>query len=93
MFLSPGIAAPPDRDSVFDALSMVGDGRLPSNAAMRRIGVTSFLTNTRCAGVPLDQIRAQLGEPVALLPLADAEVVFGFSGGLTYELYDLPAPS
>jgi hypothetical protein len=93
MYLSPGIAAPPDRDSIFDVLNTVSGGRLPSNAEMRRIGVTSFLTNTQCAGVPHDQIRAQLGEPVAQIPLADAEEVFGFSGGLTSELYDLPTRS
>jgi hypothetical protein len=93
LYLSPGIAAPRDRDSMFDALDKVAAGRLPSNAAMRRLGVTSFLTNTQCAGVPRDQIRAQLGAPVARVPLVDAVVVFGFADGLTYELYDLPATS
>jgi hypothetical protein len=89
VFLSPGIAAPRDRDSVFDALNTVAAGRLPSNAELRRLGVTSFLTNTLCAGVPRDRIRAQLGEPVAQIPLENAVGL----PGLTYELYDLPAPS
>jgi hypothetical protein len=84
-----GIAVPPDRDATTRALLMIQEGRMPPDDLLLRIGVTGFLTNTQCAGVPRDEVSDRFGEPYARIALRDGEEL-GLPPGLVYELYDVP---
>jgi hypothetical protein len=88
-FVNLGIAAPDDQDLMIDVLNHVRAGNLPDDDVLRASGVTSFLTNTQCGGVPRAELAARFGPPVAVVPLGDEEEL-GLPPGLVYELYDLP---
>lgn len=88
-FFNPGIAVPADRADTESADRAIQEGHLPDAATLRRLGVTGFLTNTLCAGVPRAQIAERFGAPRSRVPLRDGEAL-GLPAGLVYELYDVP---
>ncbi len=88
-YFNAGIAAPPDREETELANITIQQGHLPDAARLRRIGVTGFVTNTQCAGVPPEEIASRFGAPRARIPLRNGEEI-GLPPGLVYEYYDVP---
>lgn len=90
-YLSLGIMSPPRVALVRRTLAGIGNRELPSDGDLRRIGVTSVLTNSQCGGLAPSYLRRRFGPPVATVPLRDARAL-GLNGPLTYELFDVPGP-